>query len=180
MSLSITTYILDGKGRIISINGPWDEFAHENGGVDIYANDIQGQLIWDFISGDATRMWFDTLINFAAVKNEIIKRPYRCDSPDFKRYMRMTITPEGNGLLRIDHELLSLEQRKNPIYPVHESKSISNISRIRCSICGRINNGISWEEPHIKHTTGLNEIVVIYTVCNECKSSLPVRQTQID
>jgi hypothetical protein len=114
MSLSITTYILDGKGRIISINGPWDEFAHENGGVDIYANDIQGQLIWDFISGDATRMWFDTLINFAAIKNEIIKRPYRCDSPEFKRYMRMTITPEGNGLLRIDHELLSLEQRKIP------------------------------------------------------------------
>lgn len=173
MRSSSTIYRLDRKERIISVSGPWDRFARENGGVHIFEDEIKGRSIWEFITGDATRMWLDTLLGFARIQNEKIQRPYRCDSPDLIRYMQMTITPEENGILRTDHTLVSQQKRLNPLYTFHESTSDSKISRIRCSICGRIGNGMAWEEPHTKHTVGSNRIVVDYTVCSECNSSSP-------
>ena len=168
-----TTYWLDGKDCIISVSGPWDEFAQENEGIHLSADEIQGRPIWDYVTGDVTRMWLHTLLKLSIVSKKALERPYRCDSPELKRYMRMKITVEKDGLLKIDHILQSVEKRLIPLRSVHTSKSPSKMIKMKCSICGRIDDGVSWEEPQFEHTNGFGELTVAYTVCCDCRVSLP-------
>jgi hypothetical protein len=173
MNSSSTTYWLDREDRISSVSGPWDKFANENGGINISADVIQGRSIWDYVTGDITRMWLNALIQLALLKNEAIERPYRCDSPYLKRYMSMKVTPYEGRRLRIDHVLLSVEERAIPLHTIHTSRSCSKVINMKCSICGLIDNSLSWEEPQSKHANESREIIVEYTVCNDCRASLP-------
>lgn len=172
LAISTTIYCLDREQRITSVSGPWDQFARENGGPDVLAGRVCGRSIWDFVNGDATRMWLNALFQLAFVRNEMVERPYRCDSPDFKRFMRMQIFPETGGVLRVEHELLSLEKRIRPVYICHESTIKAPIIHLRCSICGRVKIGGVWEEPGQRHCKSSGSIVVAYSVCDDCMQPL--------
>lgn len=171
MTTQTVSYVLDNQNRIISIAGAWDEFAEENGGIKSSSKDVCGRPIWDFIKGDATRMWVDAVFQYARILGKVVERPYRCDSPDLKRFMRMRIIPEQGGVLHIEHEILSTEQRSAPINIQNRGNNMNGVSQ-RCSICGRVNIG-GWQEPHGGHADASGGIVVIYTVCEDCQLLMP-------
>ena len=178
MDNSAIVYLLDDKNRIVSVSGPWDEFADENDGVNVHAADVTGRSIWSFILGDVTRMWLNTAFQFARVQAESIERDYRCDSPDLKRYMRMRIVPNGTGILRIEHETLATEEREAPVHIRSGSANSIYKIRSRCSFCGCIKDGEEWEEPlpeHAEEESG--RIIVMYTVCDECQRLMPGAST---
>lgn len=166
-----TTYVLDERNRICSVSGIWDEFADENGGQKLSSSDVCGRTIWDFVAGDATRMWLDAIFQLTRLRETSLERSYRCDSPDVKRFMRMRVVPEQGRLLRIEHEILATEPRPVPVSIQYAANALDEIRR-RCSICGRIHNG-SWLEPQAEHVDASNRIMVIYTVCEDCKRLLP-------
>ena len=171
MSASNIIYILDDKNRIVSVGGAWNKFADENDGINLTAKDIFGRQIWDFVTGDATRMWLEVIFQLARFRGTRVERPYRCDSPKLKRYMRMYIDPEHNKHLLVSHEILAVEERSAPLYIRYGPNSLKNI-RQRCSVCGRLNIG-GWQEPQAKHTDASNSISVSYTICNECQQTIP-------
>ena len=168
-----TTYRLDKNNRILSVGGPWDEFAQANGGIAACASRIQGRLIWEFVSGDITRMWIEVLLQLVIVRQETMERTYRCDSPDLKRFMRMRITPDGSGILRVEHALLSVEKRINPVYVRPLALASGRRARFRCGICGRIENEGAWVEPDAKHGGASGIVTVLYTVCQGCMRAMP-------
>ena len=172
MTSSTTVYVLDNQDRIISFSGAWDEFAKENGGTNLSSIDVYGRSIWDFVTGDATRMWLDAVFQYARLRGLKVERPYRCDSPDLKRFMRMRVVPEQASILRIEHEILSTEQRIASVIIKCGSITMKN-TRQRCSICGRLKNIGGWQEPHEDHVNGPGGIIVIYTVCEDCQRSMP-------
>jgi len=172
MKTQITTYVLDLQNRIISIGGEWDAFADENDGTKLTLKDVQGRPIRDFIKGDATIMWVEALLQYSRILGKIVDRPYRCDSPDLKRFMRMRIVPEQCGVLHIEHELLSTQPRSTPIY-IQYGGITMNGAKLRCSICGRLNI-TGWTEPRGNHTNASGVIVVDYTVCENCQRLVPV------
>lgn len=176
-------YWLDQSRKIIDVSGPWDEFAVENNGRDALAGRVRGRLLWEFIKGDATRMWMDTLINLAVVTGRQVERLYRCDSPDLKRNMKMTIIPGYDTLIKIEHQLLSTE-RKHVSSRFHYSGDDLPGIRKRCSICGRINSPEGWSEPDRealdKGLEGDISFRVIYTVCDDCSSDLVSRRGRVN
>jgi hypothetical protein len=171
MKPSNIVYVLDKHDRILSLDGDWDRFVHENDGVNLYSQDVCGRKIWDFISGDATRMWLETVFQFVRLRGAKIERPYRCDSPHLKRFMRMRIHFIEEGMLRLEHEILATEQRFAPVHITYGAHAQRN-ARQRCSICGRVNNG-GWREPTAELAHASAGILVIYTVCEDCQRLMP-------
>ncbi|GAB6058948.1 hypothetical protein [Desulfonatronum parangueonense] len=170
-----TEYSLDGQDRLIGVSGAWDDFAEQNNGVNLRTENVLGRQIWDFVTGDASRMWLNTIFQLARVRGTDLERPYRCDSPTMKRFMRMTLIPSSGGILRIEHQLLAIEERSIPVsIRFGAEKALSKIL-LRCSFCGRIKQGNRWEEPCPRHADTCGEIPVVYRVCGDCWHSLPGR-----
>jgi hypothetical protein len=162
-----TIYVLDRQNRVVSLSGGWDEFAYENGGVNLTPQDVCGRKIWEFVTGDVTRMWLEALFQHARVCSTRVERPYRCDSPDLKRFMRMCIDIEQEGKLRVEHKLISTEQRSVPLH-IRYGANTNKKTRQLCSMCGRLNNN-GWQEPRAEHADLPDGILVIYTVCEDCQ-----------
>ncbi|MCG8512491.1 MAG: hypothetical protein MI741_25035 [Rhodospirillales bacterium] len=172
MAMTTIAYRIDHEDRIQSVSGPWDKFALENDGDSVCAADVQGRPIWDFVTGDITKSWLHTLIKLARVRNEPVERPYRCDSPRLKRFMRMRIVPQQDGLLRIEHELVSTEQRSIPVHFEFSRKAHVRLM-LRCSICGRVQEGANWREAETTQRDSLGAIPIAYSVCDDCSFGLP-------
>jgi hypothetical protein len=162
-----TIYRIDVQRRIIGVEGSWDDFAAENGGDGLALPDISGRPIFEFITGDATRMWFEALLQLVEVRGQPIGREYRCDSADVKRFMRMTLAPEPDGVIRCEHELLGSERRDEPV-SILPAIGPGGRSRLRCSVCGRIRDGLDWTEPAPGMADGKPHLEVQYTVCGTC------------
>ena len=163
-----TVYHLDKNDRIVAVGGPWDEFANENGGLYVRVQDVLGRLIWEFVTDDITRMWLDTLLQLARIRQKTVERFYRCDSPELKRFMCMRIIPEENSLLRIEHEVLSVEQRAVPVHIRFAASVPGQNLRLRCSVCGRVKMDEVWQEPVVEQGDGAGGILVAYSVCETC------------
>ncbi|MBD3221057.1 hypothetical protein GF314_07410, partial [bacterium] len=110
-----TTYWLSRDDRIVHVGSTWDQFARDNGGHDAIGAVVLGRSLAEFISGTPTRMWIDTILSLARLRGEPIERPYRCDTPTLRRHMRMTVTAEEGGVLRLDHVVLATEPRPLPV-----------------------------------------------------------------
>lgn len=174
ISSNTIVYVLDQEDQIISVSGTWDEFASENDGKDVYASEVCGKLIWDFVGGETTRMWLTTVFQIARLRDSTIERLYRCDSPELKRHMLMRIVPDSGGQLRIEHEMLSAEERTHPVFIQYAAEKTVATIRFRCSICGRVKDSDHWLEPdNINPTsTKVNPILVEYTVCEDCRAAI--------
>ena len=171
-----TTYYLDKGDKILSVGSGWNQFASENDGEQLVAAKVEGRSIWDFISGDITKVWFRTIIQLADLHQEAVEHPYRCDSPTLKRYMKMRVSKENN-ILRVDHSLLRVERREKPVLIRHASEfDIFSQAMRCCSLCGRIHRGREWYEPDdaIFDSEGSQTFFVIYVVCETCQLLMPM------
>ncbi len=73
-----------------------------------------------------------------------------------------------DGMLRVEHVILNMEQRSAPVQIRHAAKGDELIYQ-RCSVCGRIHDG-SWREPQAGHDNDASYgIIVVYTVCEDCQ-----------
>ena len=176
MDRGTNTYWLDDSLRITKVSEAWDQFAQDNEGEQALGVIVRGRSLWDFVVDDVTRMWLEVLIKLARMRNEQIERPYRCDSPELKRYMLMRITPEGQDSLRVDHILISTAPRRRPvhIHPARRAPFLS-MARRRCSMCGRVASGDMWLEPDDDPASEGATLTVIYTVCEDCAKALEPR-----
>ncbi len=149
---------------------------------------IIGKPLFDFICDDVTRMYVATMVESVRVIPRTITRPYRCDSPENKRYMQMVISPDQNGLICISHQLIREEPISNPKFFRTASSSKKTATKrdmeleqsaylIRCSICNRLKNKLSrqWQEIDsiLEFSTNISsEINVVYGVCPNCMKEL--------
>ena len=86
-------YTVDSDDVIVRINDAWDSFAEANDASKLDRSTVLGKPLFHYISGDATRMFVWSIFNNVRIRQEEYIRQYRCDSPELKRYMKMTITP---------------------------------------------------------------------------------------
>lgn len=185
------SYWVDGSNIIRKVDDHWDQAMNsESWSERASANGIVGKPLSDFICDDVTRMYVATMIESVRVIPHTSFRPYRCDTPDTKRYMQMIITPESNGWIRVSHELLRSEPIKKPmtfttnvnctqlLHPVSTKDNISTIQYVRCSICNRLrriaDHTSKWQD--VDHFASHEPVPmptkVIYGVCPDCLNNL--------
>ena len=168
------SYTLDASNAIIAVSGDWDRVALDNGGEQIISRRIFGRRLDDFITGDVTLMFVRTMLMSARTLKYVIRRPYRCDSPQFKRSMEMTIVPRAQGVLEVCHRQLGSEPYRYPLaFKGTASGAAANFIK-RCSICNRVRVGQTWSEVddavragRLPRDAGAT-LMVVYGVCPEC------------
>ena len=179
MDSQCNIYWLDQYDSIVKTAGDWDNFAKDNLGENMLSEKIVGRKIWEFVAGDPTRIWLNTLFGYIRIHKKTLVRLYRCDSPNEKRFMEMNLSME-DLLIRVCHSVKNIEKIQPPVkFEYQPLKSLG--FKQRCSICNRTLIKTKWVEPgellEIEgETTG--PIRVIYSVCMDCKLLLPSSNSQ--
>ena len=167
------SYTLDEADTIVAVNGSWDDFARNNEGEQTVARHIIGKKLDQFIHGDETRMFVRTMIMSARVLKKPIYRPYRCDSPQHKRFMEMTVFPRAEGQVEVVHRELHREPIFRPVRFTAAPLGASTAYVKRCSLCNRVQAQGLWSElEEALETERLqmeaSTLKVFYGVCPDC------------
>lgn len=88
-------YIASVDCRIIDCGGTdWERFAAANdGGPEVARERVRGKEIWDFIVGRETQAFYrECMDRLDCADQRAVSFTFRCDSPSFRREMRMSIS----------------------------------------------------------------------------------------
>lgn len=109
----VVRYEVDASDALISVNDAWQSFAIANGAPHLMRERILGRPLWDFVSDDTTRLVYDVILR--QVRNGARSRfEYRCDSPDRRRLMQMTIVPGHAGHVVFESATMCVEWHREP------------------------------------------------------------------
>jgi hypothetical protein len=169
-------YWLNMSDVIVRVAPGWDASAIENDARNLMSQTVVGRYILDFVVGDATKMYVRAMLQSARIIRRPLVREYRCDSPDTRRFMKMRLMLEENGLLRWEHGLLKTESfsKRHLFSTINQRGSGRAHFTVRCSMCNAVKVSGVWGDPdEILHSAGEETVPVIYGVCPNCLNSPP-------
>ncbi len=129
-------YRIDSQDVIVWISDNWQAFAVANDGAEnTYTDQVLGCSLWAFITGMETRHLYQIVIHEARKRQKTIRLLFRCDAPDERRFLRLTIVPQPDGHIEFQSQILRL----NPVPPLTcfagERRTPTRSSR--CAACAR-------------------------------------------
>ncbi len=136
-SADAVRYTIDADDRIVDVGGGWSEFAGANDGHSLLSG-IVGTSLWDHISGVSVRHIYRGLLSRARLGRRI-RIPCRCDGPDVKRDIELTLDGLPGGHVRFSGQVLAERKRHTVMLPP------SSLLRA-CSWCARVWIEEAWLE----------------------------------
>ncbi len=126
-------YRIDQDGLITWVNEAWQNFAAKNGGETIMGDRMIGKSVWECVVDNSLRSIYKLLVQRAKEGIPVCYR-YRCDAPDRRRWLAMTISNLASGELEFESTLLREETRESvPLLELHRPRG-EHFVRI-CSWC---------------------------------------------
>lgn len=92
-------YRVDADDVLIWTDNSWSWFARNNGATELAQSSVQGRCLWDFIADESTRRLYAQVHRRVRTTGKPLVLPVRCDSPNLKREIQMTISKEESGVL---------------------------------------------------------------------------------
>jgi len=140
-AINSVSYWLDADDQIIGVSERWLSFALQNGAPQLRPETVVGRQLWSFISGQTVRHLFQQLLGQVRERGRGVSVPFRCDSPERRRYMRLSCLPLDARSIEMCSTLLREEPRE-------PAPQISNRGLLRmCSWCKRIaRSDVDWME----------------------------------
>lgn len=92
-------YEVDRDNRLCRFSANWDASASDTRSVALLSSRLLGMPLLEFINGDVSAMFIETMITSARVQQKELIRLYRCDSPTHRREMR-TVTRRGERKIK--------------------------------------------------------------------------------
>jgi hypothetical protein len=106
-------YEVDKNGVIISIKGPWDQFAKSNDGKPLAKSETIGRNLFDMIHGAGVVHIYRTMQGaLFSSPGKTIAFAYRCDAPDMRRFMKMEMKASGKRVV-----YRSTVEKEEPVSP---------------------------------------------------------------
>jgi hypothetical protein len=139
-------WIIDDADKIVRVNEDWLAFARENTAPQLTASLVLDQPIWRFIQGKETVYLYKQIFARVRAGKSPVKFPFRCDSPDCRRFMEMKLSLLAGDAIQFMGQMLRQEWR--------QPQDILDASRDRneeflriCSWCKKVNiPGQGWGE----------------------------------
>lgn len=139
-------YSIDESDRLVSVSNTWVDFARANGAPELTRERVVGRPLWEFMEGAEIREIYELLFGWVRRHQSVIELPFRCDSPDCLRFMRLRLTPSEAG--RIDlAAVLDREERRPHLMILDCLSARSEYAFPLCSFCRRIFAFGAWLEP---------------------------------
>lgn len=172
---SIVEYSINADDIVIGVDGDWAEFARDNDGPELAELEPK-RTLWSYIDGDEVRDLWRLLVERVRASQTQASVPLRCDAPDMRRWVEMTITPTADGIVHF-RSLLVFEQARDEASlfgPISESADDSSTTTVAvCSWCGRGLHNSRWLEiEDLLRALRLLESPspsVTYGICTTCR-----------
>ena len=137
---SLFVYRINASDRLIFVNEDWLEFARENQAEGLTRENVLNRSLWDFVTDPETQHIYELVFERVRSGGFGVTLPYRCDSPDRRRFMELEVTPLPAGSLQIVSRLLREEMRET--IRLLEPKSVARGEILSmCGWCKRIRVG---------------------------------------
>ena len=130
-------YRVDAHDRIVFANAEWYNFAGENAALAIKPAAVIGFLLWDFISHPETKQLFHDLLKKVRETGRPVTFPYRCDSPDCRRFMELEIVRLPNQEVEFRSRILRQELR-TPVRLLEDKVERTEELLIVCGWCKKV------------------------------------------
>lgn len=169
---NLIEYIIDQHDLITSVSSGWDGFALENDAEHLVATNVIGRSLWEFVSDRDVQNLYLNLVNRLRLKNRQIRFKYRCDSPDLKRFMGMTIQPLPDKSVKFISRIERVEKRR-PVEILKRKITHADQLLRMCSWCKKVSLNGSWLEIETALSgsdifSGDNQLQLTHTICEEC------------
>jgi hypothetical protein len=167
-------YVLDRDHRVLWVGGDWDDFARANHGGQAGSARVLGTPLDRHIAGEATMTVLRDILGAVQETGRTFRIPVRCDAPDLRRDLRMTVTPMSGGRVLLAHDLLDAQgfDRIGPGW-AHDPGAMA----CKCSFCCALRTEGRWLDPLAE---GLSHpLLVDYDVCPECRRAVTLEIARI-
>ena len=138
------SYQLDQQLRIVSLGPGWDEFALENGAVELVSPRPVGRPLFMYVTDAATVHLYELLFKRVMDLKRPVTLPIRCDGPTVRRFMHLTIDPRPLGFL-VTTTLTHAESRPLVAVLAPEAARSTDVLEI-CGWCNRASVDGRWME----------------------------------
>lgn len=135
-SPTTSRYVVDSRDVIAAVSDSWNCFAVQNGAPELQRERVVGRPLWDFVSGAEVRYIYAQILDRVRASDAPVLLPFRCDSPERRRFMRLSISPILEGALQLDAVLVREEQRPTLVLLEPEASRSEQVL-ILCSWCKR-------------------------------------------
>ena len=142
-------YRVDESDIITWVSGEWLEFARANAAGHLTVETVVGRSLWDFVTGDEIRRLYHLLFARVRTAGIPVSVPFRCDSPEARRFMQLHVTPGDVGSLELTAHLVSEERREHvPLLDAAVPRTSEFVTV--CTWCRRVLLAFDeWVEPEI-------------------------------
>ena len=170
-------WIIDDADKIVHVNDDWLAFARENIAPQLTESVVLDQSIWRFIQGQETIYIYKQIFSGVRAGKSPVKFPFRCDSPDCRRFMEMKLSLLPGGAIQFIAHIVR-EEWRDPVDLLEASRDRSGEFLKICSWCKKIDiPGRGWEEVEAAIDTldlfGQPSLPrVTHTICDPCYDAI--------
>ena len=138
-------YTLNAGDEIVYVNDGWTEFALANDAPDLLPERVLNRPLWDFVSDETTQHLYREILRRAR-EGRPARFHFRCDAPDYRRHMEMTVEGLDGGGVQFETRTLRVDER--PRQDLLDRQAPREGGRLRmCGWCKRMDiGGERWGE----------------------------------
>lgn len=130
-------YRIDQNDTIFFVNDQWLLFAQENDVDALTFDAVMNQSLWSFITNVEVQHLYGLFLARVRATRLPIKLPFRCDAPDCRRYMELSLYPLPRKAVEFKSRIIKLEAR-DPVALLDASLKRSNQFIRMCSWCKKV------------------------------------------
>ena len=164
------TYLIDRRDVVRSVSSSWVLFARSNDAQHLDRNNVVGRSLWEFVAGERVRAIYLKLLQRVRRHGESLIVPFRCDSPNCRRDMQLSLRPRAHGEVLFASQMIRSLPRETLTMPFISLGQASD-SRPMCSFCLRILQvGQGWLElDEIAGHVAASGAKLEHGVCPKCE-----------
>ena len=129
---------VDAKGIIVNVSDNWQSFAEENLGVSTcLPKNVIGTHLFDHIQDPETKHLYELIMHKVRKYRRNAMISFRCDAPDKRRYLELTVIPLKDGSLEFKSQIIRTELREFVELMRSDIERSEEYLKI-CSMCKKI------------------------------------------
>ncbi len=170
-------YRIDADAKLVWVGGGWEAFALENEAPTIADRSILGESLWRFVNGVETRHVYEMMFEKIRRDRTAVIVPFRCDSPDMRRYMELRIGLASSSGDELELVAVLLRTEPRPSAPLLEPRGSRSRELLGiCSFCKRVEvMAADWVEvdeavSRLELLAAANLPNLSHGVCPDCRS----------